>query len=85
MEDILKIMVFGSSGNVGELVVNQALSVGYKLKVLVVLVRNVKHYQLSDNARIDVVQGDATKLEDVAKFILDAIADTKWDGDLGYY
>ncbi len=58
------ILVFGANGNLGSHFVKQALESGYKVKAFV---RNPNNYTLSDNPNVEVVQGDATDIDDVRK------------------
>jgi len=66
-QDIL-ITVFGANGLVGSHFVDKALEAGYKLRAFV---RSPNHYKHTNHPKIDVIKGDATRLEDVKKAVED--------------
>ena len=61
-----KVAVFGATGNMGKLFVEQALDAGHDLRLLV---RNPAKVAHQDHPQIEVVVGDATKPEDVANVV----------------
>ena len=60
------VLVFGANGNVGSHFVNQALEAGYKIKAFLY---SAKSYEHANNSNVEVVQGDATNYDDVAKAV----------------
>ena len=60
------IAVFGATGKVGSEFVNMALEAGYPLRVLV---RDKAKFAHVNNPSVDVLEGDATKADDVARVI----------------
>ena len=66
MDKNIKIAVFGAIGNLGDYFVRQALDKGYYLRVLV---RNESKFNHHENPKIEVMVGDATKSDDVAKVV----------------
>lgn len=60
------ILVFGANGNLGSHFVNQALEAGYKIKAFLY---SAKSYEHANNPNVEVVQGDATNYDDVAKAV----------------
>ena len=61
-----KVAVFGATGNIGKLFVQQALDAGHNLRLLV---RNASKVDHQDHPQIEIVVGDVTKPEDVAKAV----------------
>jgi uncharacterized protein YbjT (DUF2867 family) len=60
------IAVFGATGKVGSEFVNMALEVGYRLRALV---RDRAKFSHGDNPSVEVLEGDATKADDVTRVI----------------
>ena len=66
MKNKMTITVFGANGNLGSHFVNQALKKGFKIKAFV---RSSSSYEHSDNSKVEVIEGNATNLEDVEKAV----------------
>jgi nucleoside-diphosphate-sugar epimerase len=64
MNNEITITVFGANGNLGSHFVNQALEAGFKIKAFV---RSASSYEHSNNSKVEVIEGNATNLEDVEK------------------
>lgn len=62
----MKVAVLGGTGNTGKHFVRQALDAGHDLRLLA---RNASKVEPREHPRVDVVVGDATKPEDVAKVV----------------
>jgi nucleoside-diphosphate-sugar epimerase len=60
------IAVFGATGKVGREFVKMALDSGYSLRVLV---RKRSSFELNNDNRVEVVEGDATNAEDVTAVV----------------
>ena len=60
------IAVFGATGRVGREFVKMALDSGYSLRVLV---RKRSSFELNNDNRVEVIEGDATNAEDVAAVV----------------
>ncbi|MDG1100484.1 MAG: SDR family oxidoreductase [Saprospiraceae bacterium] len=66
MKNKMTITVFGANGNLGSHFVNQALEAGFKIKAFV---RNSSTYEYSNNSKVEVIEGNATNIEDVEKAV----------------
>ena len=66
MNNEITITVFGANGNLGSNFVNQALEAGFRIKAFV---RNADRYKHTDNSNVEVVEGNATIIEDVEKAV----------------
>ena len=66
MNNEITITVFGANGNLGSHFVNQALEAGFKIKAFV---RTAFSYEHSNNSKVEVIEGNATNLEDVEKAV----------------
>ena len=60
------IAVFGGTGKVGREFVKMALDSGYSLRVLV---RKRSSFELNNDNRVEVIEGDATNAEDVTAVV----------------
>ncbi len=60
------IAVFGATGKVGREFVKKALDSGYSLRVLV---RKRSSFELNNDNRVEVIEGDATNAEDVTAVV----------------
>ena len=60
------VLVFGANGQIGSLVVQQALAADYKIKAFV---RSPHKFKLSEHSNVEVFKGDATNFDDVEKAI----------------
>ena len=60
------VLVFGANGQMGSLVVQQALAVGYKIKAFVRSPHKFKH---SEHPNVEVFKGDTTNFDDVEEAI----------------
>jgi len=67
MNNEITITVFGANGNLGSYFVNQALEAGFKIKAFV---RSAASYEHSNNSKVEVIEGNATSLEDLLCFSL---------------
>ncbi|GMQ46724.1 NAD(P)-dependent oxidoreductase [Vibrio sp. 10N] len=63
------IAVFGCTGKVGREFVKMALDSGYSLRVLV---RKRSSFELNNDNRVEVIEGDATNAEDVTAVVTGA-------------
>ena len=66
MKNKMTITVFGANGNLGSHFVNQALEAGFKIKAFV---RNSSTYEYSNNSKVEVIEGNATNIEDIEKAV----------------
>ena len=66
MKNKMTITVFGANGNLGSHFVNQALEAGFKIKEFV---RNSSTYEYSNNSKVEVIEGNATNIEDIEKAV----------------
>ena len=69
MEQQKTIAVFGANGNVGRAFVRLAADAGYTIRAFV---RTPERFDNPDPTHIEVVQGDATNADDVARAIVGA-------------
>ena len=66
MNNEITITVFGANGNLGSHFVNQALEAGFKIKAFV---RSAASYEHSNNSKVEVIEGNATNINDVEKAV----------------
>ena len=66
MKNKMTITVFGANVNLGSHFVNQALEAGFKIKAFV---RNSSTYEYSNNSKVEVIEGNATNIEDIEKAV----------------
>ena len=66
MKNKMTITVFGANGNLGSHFVNKALEAGFKIKAFV---RNSSTYEYSNNSKVEVIEGNATNIEDIEKAV----------------
>ena len=78
----IKVAVLGGTGNMGKHFVRQALDAGHNLRLLV---RNASKVEPREHPKIEVVVGDATKPEDVAKVVAGVDVVVSCLGNVGKY
>ena len=66
MNNEITITVFGANGNLGSHFVNQALEARFKIKAFV---RSAASYEHSNNSKVEVIEGNATNINDVEKAV----------------
>lgn len=74
------IAVFGANGKVGREFVNMALDSGYSLRAFV---RNRDSFVHADDPRVEVIEGNATNADDVARAVAGASVITSFLGNPG--
>lgn len=80
MAETKTIAVFGANGKVGREFVKMALEAEYSLRAFV---RNRASFAHGDDPRVEVIEGDATKADDVARAVAGANVVTSFLGNPG--